>query len=66
MSSLRRRLLRRRCPDCGRMMGGSDIAGRAEGGPLSGLLKKNLKKEKAGIAARLAKIESPTKGSSYV
>jgi hypothetical protein len=66
MSSLYRRLLHRRCPDCGRMMDGSDIAVRPEGGPLSGLLKKNFKKEKAGFAARLAVNESPNQGNSHV
>ena len=48
------------------MMDGSDVLGRAAGGPLPGLLKKNLKKEKAGFAARLAVNESPIQGSSHV
>jgi hypothetical protein len=48
------------------MMDGSDLAGRAAGGPLSGLLKKNIEKEKAGFAARLAVNESPNQGSSRV
>jgi len=67
MSSLRRRLLHRRCPDCGRMMDGSDIpARRARGPALVEILKKNFSKEKAGLPARLSENDSPAKGRSYV